>query len=197
MMVSRVLVVVVFAISGFFVVVQTASHAGLRESQAQTETRAKSGDLQLAVELGAPRYRVGENPSFTISLRNSGNANLLLNGGELLGNGAEIWSTITCEFQAVGGHRLPLSLSWGVPGVAGRIYFLGVPLRAGSAYTVSVMPTDYYVGTRERLPAGMYALACTYTGMQSNYRDATQLPRCWDGQITSNIARVEVTEANR
>jgi len=169
----------------------------LPESQAQTETRAKSGDLQLVIEVDAQRYRVGENPSFKISFRNSGKGNLLLNGGELLGNGAEIWSTIKCEFQAAAGQRLPLSLGWGVPGVAGRIYFLGVPLRAGSAYTVSVTPKDYYVGKSERLAAGIYELACTYTGVQSSYRDSTQLTRCWEGLGTSNTARVEVIDANR
>ena len=123
--------------------------------------------------------------------------NLLLNGGALLGNGAEIWSSIVRSFHAADGQRLPLSLGWGVPGVAGRIYFLGVPLRAGSAYTVSVTPRDYYVGKSERLAAGIYELACTYTGVQSSYRDSTQLPRCWEGLATSNTARVEVIEANR
>jgi hypothetical protein len=197
MIVSRVSVFLVVAMSGLLITVQATSHAGVPESQAQIETRAKSSDLQLIVEVDAERYHVGENPSFKISFRNSGKENLLLNGGELLGNGAEIWSTIKCEFQAAAGQRLPLSLGWGVPGVAGRIYFLGVPLRAGSAYTISVTPKDYYVGEGERLAAGIYELACTYTGMQSSYRDSTQLPRCWEGLVTSNTARVEVIEVIR
>jgi hypothetical protein len=185
-----------FAMSRLLITVQAGGHAGLPEGQAQTEIRAKSGDLQLVVEVDAQRHRVGENPSFKISFRNSGTENLLLNGGELLGNGAEIWSTLKCEFQAVAGQRLPLSLGWGVPGVGGRIYFLGVPLRAGSVYTVSVTPRDYYIDSG-RLPVGTYELACTYTGVQSRFRDSTQLPRCWEGVATSKTARVEMIDANR
>jgi hypothetical protein len=174
-----------------------ARDAGVEGRRAQTVIRAKSADLQLVVDVDAQRYRVGENPSFKISFRNSGKENLLLNGGELLGNGAEMWTTIKCEFQAAGAQPRPLSLGWGVPAVAGRIYFLGVPLRPGSAYTLSVMARDYYVGKSGRLAVGIYELGCTYTGAQSSNRDSTQLPPCWEGVATSNTARVEVIEANR
>jgi hypothetical protein len=193
MFVSRVAAFLAVSISGF---VLGADHVALSRSQEQAATPAASGGVQLLVQLDAQRYSAGENPSFRISLRNSGKENLLLNGGELLGNGAEIWSSITCEFHTSTGQRLPLSLGWGVPGVAGRIYFLGVPLRSGSVYTVSVTPKDYYVAKSERLAVGVYDLACTYTGAQSMYRDSTQLPPCWEGVVTSNTARVEI-EAKR
>ena len=164
---------------------------------AQTVAGDKAANVQLVVDMGSQRYPVGENPTFTISLRNSGQDNLLLNGGELLGNGAEIWSSIECGFQAGDGRRLPLGLGWGVPGVAGRVYFLGLPLRPGSMYSISVTPRDYDLGKFERLAAGTYELTCTYTGRPSGYRDPTQLPPCWEGVITSNAARVEVVEVNR
>jgi hypothetical protein len=197
MIVSRASAFLVFAVSGLLIIVEAARLAGSPESELQTNSRGNSSDLQLVVEVAAQRYRVSENPSFKISFRNSGDQDLLLNGGELLGNGAEIWSSIKCDFQSAAGQRLPLSLGWGVPGIAGRIYFLGVPLRAGSGYTVSVTPKDYYVGKSEHLAAGTYGLACTYTGAQSIHRDSTQLPRCWEGLATSNTARVEMVESNR
>ena len=186
----------VFAMSGLLTTTQVGGQ-GLRDNRAQPNARASSGELQLVVEVEKSPYRAGEDPSFRISFRNSGKDNLLLNGGELLGNGAEVWSAIKCEFQAAGGQRLPLSMGWGVPGVAGRIYFLGVPLRAGSSYTISVSPKDYYLGKSEHLGAGIHGLACTYTGVQSSHRDSTQLPLCWEGLTTSNTARLEVIQANR
>jgi hypothetical protein len=191
MFVSRVAAFLAVSISAF-----GADHVGLSRRQAQAVPPEASGGVQLLVQLNAQRYSFGENPSFRISLRNSGKENLLLNGGELLGNGSEIWSSIICELQTPTGQRLPLSLGWGVPGVAGRIYFLGVPLRSGSAYTVSVTPKDYYIAKSERLAVGIYDLACTYTGAQSMYRDSTQLPPCWEGVATSNTVRVEI-EAKR
>jgi hypothetical protein len=189
MFVSRVTALLAFPIS---VCGLAAGHVVLPRSQAQAVTPATSADLRLLVELNVQRYSVGENPSFRVSVHNSGKENLLLNGGELLGNGAEIWSSISCEFQTSTGQRLPLSLGWGVPRVGGRIYFLGVPLRPSSTYTVVVTPKDYYVPKIEHLAVGVYDLSCTYAGAQSVYRDSTQLPRCWEGVVTSNTARVEI-----
>jgi hypothetical protein len=196
MEISRLLV---FAMSGLLTTAEVGGQAGLRHNRAQASARTGSGELQLVVDVDKSPYRAGEEPSFRISFRNSGNDNLLLNGGELLGNGAEIWSAIRCEFRAADGQRWPLSLGWGVPGIAGRIYFLGVPLRAGGSYTISVTPKDYYLGKSEHLGAGIYGLSCTYTGAQSppGYRDSTQLPLCWEGLATSNSARVEVLQASR
>jgi hypothetical protein len=186
----------VFAMSGLLTTAQVGGQAGLPDTRA--DAGASSGDVQLVVDVDKGSYRAGEDPSFRISFRNSGKDNLLLNGGALLGNGAEIWSAISCELHAAGGQRLPLSTGWGVPGIAGRIYFLGVPLRAGGSYTISVTPKDYYLGKGEHLGTGIYGLVCTYTGTQSpGYRDATQLPLCWEGVATSNTARVEVLQANR
>jgi len=111
MFVSRVAAFLAVSISGF---VLGADHVALSRSQEQAATPAASGGVQLLVQLDAQRYSAGENPSFRISLRNSGKENLLLNGGELLGNGAEIWSSITCEFHTSTGQRLaemsPLSV---------------------------------------------------------------------------------------
>jgi hypothetical protein len=173
-------------------------HAALPGGLSRTDRQVSSADIQVAVEVEKKTYRSGQDPSFTISLRNSGSQNLLLNGGELLGNGQEIWSSLKCEFRDSGERRVPLAMHWGVSHVGGRIYFLGVPLRAGSLYTIAVTPRDYYLGKGgQHLEAGVYVLACTHSGAQSTFRDATQLPKCWEGVATSNAARVEIIAAER
>lgn len=164
----------------------------LPESGAQTAAGATSGDLQLVVDVDSTRVATGENPSFAITFRNNGEDNILLNGGALLGNGAQDWSAIDCEFRRADGQLLPLSMGWRIPGVAGRIYFLGVPLRTRSSYTISVAPGDYYLPKGEPLVAGVYGVTCTYTGAQSRHRDRPQLPLCWEGRITSNTGKLVV-----
>ena len=186
----------VFAMSGVLTTAAVGDQGGLPD-RAQVNARDSSGELQLVLDVDKGPYRVGEDPSFRVSFRNSGRDNLLLNGGSLLGNGAQVWSAISCEFHAADGQPLPLSMSWGVGVVGGRMYFLGVPLRAGGSYTISVTPKDYFFSKGPHLDAGIYGLVCTYTGTQSRYRDLTQLPQCWEGLTMSNTARVEVFQANR
>src|SRR5260221_4587301 len=131
MFISRVVTFLAFSASVFGL---GADHVARSKGHGQPVTPAASNGVQLLVQLNAQRYGVGENPSFRISLRNSGTENLLLNGGELLGNRSEIWSSITCEFQTPAAQRLPLSLGWRGYRVARRSYVLGVPLRPGGPY---------------------------------------------------------------
>jgi hypothetical protein len=157
--------------------------------------------LELTIETPKNIVKSSEGVSFIISFHNkntdkpaSDNSanNLLLNGGELLGNGSQIWSSLEAELKSETGQRIPMALHWGVPGVAGRIYFLGVPLRAGSTYKLPVGSNDYMVGTGERLKPGKYEIRCVYRGRQSHYRDSTQMPACWEGEAQSNTLKVEV-----
>ena len=184
-------------VSAMLAMAHRDGHAAMPRDRPQTDRQAGSAGVQVVVEVEKEAYRSGQDPSFTISLRNPGSENLLLNGGELLGNGQEIWSAIKCEFRDAGGRRVPLAMSWGVSHVGGRIYFMGVPLRAGSSYTIGVTPRDYYLGKGEHLEPGVHGLACTYSGAQSSFRDSTQLPLCWEGVATSNMARVEIVPAER
>jgi hypothetical protein len=157
--------------------------------------------LELTIETPKNIFKSPEGVSFVISFHNtntdkpaSDNSanNLLLNGGELLGNGSQIWSSLEAELISETGQRIPMTLGWGVPGVAGRIYFLGVPLRAGSSYKLPVSAGDYLIGTGERLKPGKYEIRCVYRGRQPPYRDSTQMPACWEGEVHSNTSKVEV-----
>jgi hypothetical protein len=132
---------------------------------------------------------------FQITLRNTGALPLLLNGGALLGNGRQGWLAVTCGVQSAAGTTVPLELHWQMGGVAGRVYFLGVPLRPGDSHTLTVTPADYFIGTP--LQPGRYGLRCTFTGKASEFRDATQLPAVWEGIATSKVVPVEITAGSR
>jgi hypothetical protein len=161
----------------------------------------KKPGLELTIETPKNIFKSSEGVSFVMSFHNTNTdkpasdnhpSSLLLNGGELLGNGSQIWSSLEAELKSATGQRMPMTLGWGVPGVAGRIYFLGVPLRAGSSYKLPVNANDYLIGTGERLKPGTYEIRCVYRGRQSPYRDSTQMPACWEGEVHSNTLKFEV-----
>lgn len=154
-----------------------------------------TGPVRLQIELAQAEFIEGENPSFSLSLRNMGDGNVLLNGGSMLGTGQQSWSSIECAFHASEERSVPLSLHWGVSHVGGRIYFLGLPLRPHAVYSIPVTPRDYFVNVGKPLSPGTYALQCSYTGSQSPYRDPTQLPPCWEGRAVSQPVRVMVRPA--
>jgi hypothetical protein len=149
----------------------------------------------LKVELTRPEIPAGETPAFRLLLRNEGADPLLLNGGSMLGNGKQIWSSIACAFRNPAGEELPLHLHWRVAAVGGRIYFLGLPLRSGDEHSILVSPGDYYVQVGTPLAAGTYELRCSYRGQQSEYRDRTQLPLCWEGYAVAPPVTFEVRGA--
>jgi len=149
-------------------------------------------EVELTVEMPEPITTRTGNVSFSVTFHNNGTDDLLLNGGELLGNGAEIWSSLEADLKGANGEQIPISFGWGVPGVAGRIYFLGVPLRPKSSYKLLVQPSDYFAGSGERLRPGRYVIRFVYRSRQSPYRDATQMPACWEGEAWSNALSFEV-----
>jgi hypothetical protein len=148
--------------------------------------------LELAIDMPQSVVRSSEGFSLFVTFRNGNTNSLLLNGGMLLGNGSQIWKNLEAELKTVSGQRIPITLGWGVHGVAGRIYFLGVPLRTGSSYTLSVRPRDYLIGNGKRLKPDKYEIRFVYRGSQSPYRDSTQMPACWEGEAWSNTLRFEV-----
>jgi hypothetical protein len=154
--------------------------------------------LGLTIETPRNRVKASDGVSFIITFHNQSadhptfDNNLLLNGGELLGNGAQIWSSVEAELKSAAGERIPMALHWGVPGIAGRIYFLGVPLRAGGSYALPVRPRDYLIGSGDPLTPGKYEIRCVYHGRQSPDREPAQMPPCWEGEVWSNTLKFEV-----
>jgi hypothetical protein len=144
--------------------------------------------LQVVV---VPRQRImsGQALAFRIVLRNVGDAPLLLNGGGVLGNGRHAWSAVKCTVQAGAGRPLPLSLHWGLGGVSGRVYVLGLVLGPGDTHGIEVTPDDYWVATA--LPVGKATLQCEFTGSPS---DAAAWPATWVGTTSSAPVPIELTD---
>lgn len=139
-------------------------------------------------KLPAPNETIGE-----ASARAAENLvqNLEINGGNMLGNRAEIWSNLKMELRTAGGEPVPVILGWQVPGVAGRVYPLVVPLRAGSRYSVQVNADDYFYkgGTRQLTP-GKYEVRFIFQGKP--WADGSVLPPAWTGEVISNTLTFEV-----
>jgi hypothetical protein len=152
-----------------------------------------SNDLQVVVDPERSIVDVADGLRFRVTIRNAGSAPLLLNGGALLGNGRQGWAAVTCNLRTADDAVVPLGLHWQMGGVAGRMYFLGVPLRPGDSHTFAVTPDDYYQS--KPLPSARYDLSCTVKGTQSKFRDSTQLPPCWEGVATSAPVRIEIKPA--
>ena len=163
-------------------------------SESPPGTNASSA-VELTLEMSKNTFRTAEGLSFTVSFHNNTNSNLLLNGGALLGNGAQIWSGLETELKNERGERVSMTMGLGVP-VTGRIYFLGLPLHAGSSYTLFVGNHDNFAGPIGVLEPGKYELRCIYHGRQSPYRDSTQLPPCWEGEARSNTLHLKVLRSH-
>jgi len=186
-----VVIVTLFVAASAFSVVARAMLSGTALRTAPvTQTR-----LEVVVEAARSTVSLTDGVGFHVALRNIGTAPLLLNAGVLLGNGQQIWSAVTCTLRPGVGAPVPLGLTWQVSGVAGRLYFLGVPLRPGDSHSVTVTPADYHLATP--LQPGRYELRCTVTGTQSTIRDATQLPACWEGVAASAPVFIQITAARR
>jgi hypothetical protein len=160
--------------------------------------------LQLQLQAPKSRYRLGEPIDFKLTIRNGGPQNHLLNGGLLLGNGQQAWNAFAWTLVDGKGRVIPFDVPWGVWFVSGRVYFLGLPLPAGGSHSWSISSRNYLIDHGQGLaitgiwmqdtlfPAGTYQLTCTYTGSQSELRDATQMPKCWEGKLISNTLRFTV-----
>jgi hypothetical protein len=155
--------------------------------------QSRSNDLQIVVHPERSVVDGADGLRFRVTILNASSAPLLLNGGALLGNGRQGWAAVTCNLRTGDGAVVPLELHWHMGGVAGRMYFLGVPLRPGDSHTLAVTPDDYYHA--KLLPPAPYDLSCTVEGTQSRFRDPTQLPPCWEGVATSAPVRIEIKSA--
>jgi hypothetical protein len=176
-------------------------------------TIAEKSPLELTIEMPKSVWKQTERVPFVVTFRNtyihklsSGSEpydeasaraaenvsqNLLLNVGRMLGNRAEMWSSLKIELKTESGEQVPVTLHWQVPGVGGRIYPLTVPLRAGSSYSLSINADDYLIkNANQPLMPGKYEIRLVYRGEQLG--DGATLPPCWLGEAYSNTAHFEV-----
>jgi hypothetical protein len=187
-MIPKIILCLAFVLSGVFF---NCSAAYAEETTANSPA---SNQMPLILTIEAPERFVKRSggTSFTVVFLNISTNNLLLNGGQMLGNGSQSWDSLEAELKNEAGQRISMTLHWGVGGVSGRIYFLGIPLRAGSSYSLLVSPNDYYVGAGERIKPGKYEIRFVYHGRQSSCRDSTQMPACWEGEVHSKSLTFDV-----
>jgi hypothetical protein len=136
------------------------------------------------LKLDAAAFRKSGQTGFTVIFQNQGEKDLLLNGGGLLGNGVQMWSSVTASLTDDDGTSIPVNIER-ESFIAGRVYFLGLPLPAGSRFELKIDPKYCYFGKFGKLNPGLYHITFHYHGIQSESRDRTQLPPCWTGDIQS------------
>jgi hypothetical protein len=171
-----------------------------------------TGGITLRMETGKQTYRVGENFGFTVNIHNDG-AEKFLYGGEMLGNRKRMWSAFRCVVVDEKGREIPLALTWGVAGVAGRLDPFALRLGPGESYVLNVKPEDYLFfdyrpaginDLAEHLPAGRYRLRCAYGSSERRPQMKTLavwegdkfiqlwerhpefVPKTWEGSATSD-----------
>lgn len=146
----------------------------------------------LEVDLKAPALvHVSDGVSFTAVLKNKGSQDLLLNGGDLLGNGKEMWTALAAEIKGKAGGWRPFHLGWGQAGVAGRMLSLPLPLRAGATHELPVGAHDWFLDDTPRLRPGVYEIRAVFHQRHPS-EDIMYLPYTPDGEARSSAVRVEV-----
>ena len=133
-----------------------------------------------------------------IGLRNTGEADFVLNVGTMLANGKIMWpDAIRLMLTDPSGRSRELRFASRTPGIAGRVDDYIVALRAGSSYTVRVSLEDYTRGVESTaLADGRYVIAAQFLGRRANGvnldMQGVALLNFWTGTAHSNMAEFVV-----
>lgn len=165
------------------------THAGANQPKSDETGQPAAGALQLQIKPIKDVFSADDAVAFEVTFENKGDKDLVLSAGSLLGNGAELWDNLSIRLRDASGAEIPVSLGWGVPGVAGRIYPLNLPLRAGSRYVLKVKNRDYFINNGDKIGRGKYSITCTFKGTR---HDPSDLPLPWDEDVTSKSVSFEV-----
>lgn len=191
-------------------------------TQAQSAGDSRGTDeLSLKVEASKTTYSVGEDFSFSITIKNRGPEKFLY-GGEAVGKKRR-WTAFECGFVDEKRREIRLGLTWGVAYIAGRLDPFAMRLLPGETYALNVTPKDYLFfdyrpaginDLAEHLPAGRYQLRCTYKSerhmaektlavwegdefIQLWERNPESVPKTWEGSAASNVYGFNVVRKNR
>ena len=151
--------------------------------------------LQLSLQASKRIYKAGRKIEFFVTFRNVGSKDIVLNLGEMLGNGDQHLSKI--GFEIIDETGKSTDLSYNPYPVGGSIGILAVPLKVGASYTVSIFLKDYSLGLTQprtvyQFEPGVYQLVCHYEGRQT-LRNPTSL-KFWEGKIASNKIEFRLSE---
>ena len=178
------------AVSTFFL-------EGQARAGATSEVPTAPADLRIDIRPTRQKFGSKEAVSFKVAIANVSEKDLLINAGMMLGNGAQIWDKLSLRLFDSHSREIPVQLHWRVPGIAGRIYFLGVPLRKHAEYHLAVDATDYFIGKGDAIGPGTYKIQASLKGGQSEHRANDQLPKFWEGAVISKPAAFEVVDEKR
>jgi len=162
----------------------------------QTWGNVVSG-LQMTINLDQAEAVRAKIPKFRVELRNAGASDLTLNLGFMLGNGRKQYPTavflILTDEQGKS-RRFDLI---GPPGVAGRLDTFVLPLPVGATFSIPVDLDKYFAAaSREydyKLTPGTYSLEAQFTGERLSRDVDLPLGSYWEGTLTSNQLRFEVS----
>jgi hypothetical protein len=177
------------AVASIVLVWAMVSNARADQPDSDQTGERVAGGLQLQVKPIKDVYAADDEVAFEVTFQNSGDKDVLLSAGEMLGNGAQLWDKVNLRLFNAAGAEIPVSLGWRVPGVAGRIYPLNLPLRAGSSYVLKIRSRDYFVNEGDKIARGKYSMTCTFKG---THHEPSDLPPVWEKDVTSRSVSFEV-----
>ena len=172
--------------------------------QAPTDPVSRPGaavnDLQLTIAPSTARSAQAPHIDFDIALRNTGDSELELNLGTIVGRVVQP-DAIRLILTEPGGEIHELQYFSRAAGVAGRIDDYIVALRAGSVYTVRISLADYCRSatgdTNAKLPNGHYKIAAQLAGRLATHHNFDTRPavlrNLWSGVAYSNIAEFDLS----
>jgi hypothetical protein len=135
-----------------------------------------------------------------VTLENTGQKDILLNLGTMLGNGRiqrhEAIRLLVVDWT--GDRRVLHYADPDVPGVAGRIDDYAVPLRAGSTHSVALEIRDFWCpATKEHaivLPPGAYEVRAQFEGAGAQHDGGMPSPPYWTGTLESGAVLIKIGE---
>jgi len=133
-----------------------------------------------------------------VTLENTGQKDILLNLGTMLGNG-RIQRPEAIRLLVVDGTGSQRELHYAdkdVPGVAGRMDDYPVPLRTGSTYSVALELGDFWCPTTNEhaivLLPGTYEVRAQITGTGSQHDGGIPSLPFWTGTLESGAIVVKI-----
>ena len=171
-------------------------------SDDQTGWGSSVNGLQMSLRSSKTHYAKADDVIFVVAFQNSEtnkfdrqsglleNHDQMLNLGVRLGNGTQMPTALS--FKLTKGNEKPVILQYHghIPGIAGLLDVLALPLRAGSMHQLSFPLHELAL---QPIPAGIYQVICSYEGKPTALRNPTFL-KFWEGSMISNTIEVTFEE---
>lgn len=131
---------------------------------------SESGGIRIGIHRLIETAETPDRPSFRVAIQNVGKADLFIHLGTMVGNGrGQFTAQLTLILTDQTGRQIRLENNFGhLPGIAGRLDPMLVPLPVGCSYIVPVDFDRYWflngVVPQDWLPAGDYSVVAGLWG---------------------------------